>query len=86
MQLAVFGYCLPLLLAESETFRAAASFPKTSSEGNRLPSSISERKGEETPILFASSRADKSALSRNLRSRWPKEVSITCELEKLAAV
>jgi hypothetical protein len=30
------------------------------------------------PILFASSRTDKSALSRNSRSRWPKEISIMC--------
>jgi hypothetical protein len=68
------------------TFRAAASFPKISSEGNRLPSSMSERKGEEMPLLFANSRKDRSALSRNSRSRWPKEVSIMCKLRKLTAV
>jgi len=72
--------------SSSGTFRTAASFPKISSEGNRLPSSTSERKGEEMPILFASSRTDKSALSRNSRSRWPKEVSSMCQLKKLAAV
>jgi hypothetical protein len=31
----------------------------------RLPSSMSERKGEEMPTFFANSRKDKSALSRN---------------------
>ena len=28
------------------------------------------------PILFANPRKDKSALSRNSRIRWPKEISI----------
>ena len=36
------------------------------------------------PILFANSRKDKSALSRNSRSRWPKEISIMCQRKKLA--
>jgi serine/threonine protein kinase len=72
--------------SSSDTFRAAASFSKISSEGNLLPSSMSERKGEEMPILFANSRRDKSALSRSWRSRWPKEISIMCQLEKLAKV
>ena len=35
---------------------------------------MSERKGEEMPILFANPRKDKSALSRNSRIRWPKEI------------
>jgi hypothetical protein len=47
---------------------------------------MSERKGEEMPLLFANSRKDRSALSRNSRSRWPKEVSIMCKLKKLTAV
>jgi len=34
--------------------------------------------GEEIPILFANSRKDKSALSRNSWIRWPKEISIIC--------
>jgi hypothetical protein len=46
------------------------SFAKISSEGNRLPSAMSERKGEEIPILFANPRKDKSALSRNSWIRW----------------
>jgi hypothetical protein len=75
------SYCFR---SSSDTFRARASFPKISSEGNRLPSSISERKGEEMPIFFANSRKDKSALSRNSRSRWPKEISIMCRRKKLA--
>jgi hypothetical protein len=49
----------------SDTFRALASLARISSEGNRLPSSISERKGEEMPTLFANPRKDKSAPSRN---------------------
>ena len=36
------------------------------------------------PIIFANSRKDKSALSRNSRSRWPKEISIMCQRKKLA--
>jgi hypothetical protein len=47
---------------------------------------MSERKGEEMPILFANSRKDKSALSRNSRSRWPKEISIMCQQKKLAGI
>src|SRR5262249_19029588 len=56
------SYCFR---SSSETFRALASFAKISSEGNRLPSSMSERKGPEMPTRFANSRKDKSALSRN---------------------
>jgi hypothetical protein len=37
---------------------------------------MSELNGEEMPILFANARKDKSALSRNSRIRWPKEISI----------
>src|SRR5271163_1163862 len=55
-------------------------------EGKRLPISMSERKGEEMPTFLANSRKDKSALSRNSRSRWPKEISIMCQLNKLAVV
>ena len=66
------SYCLS---SSGDTSKAPASFAKISSEGNRLPSSMSERKGEEIPILFANPRKDKSALSRNSRSRWPKDKS-----------
>ena len=44
---------------------------------------MSERKGAEMPILIANPRKDKSALSRNSRIRWPKEISIICELTEL---
>jgi hypothetical protein len=47
------------------TFRASASFARISSDGNRLPSSMSERNGGETPTFFPNSLKDKSALSRN---------------------
>jgi hypothetical protein len=57
---------------------------KISFEGNRFPSSMSERKGPEMPTFFANSRNEKSALSRNSQSRWPKEGSIMCQLLKLA--
>src|SRR5262249_34050580 len=67
------SYCFR---SSSDTFRALASFARISSEGNRLPSSISERNGEEMPTFLANSRRDKSALSRNSCSRWPKEISI----------
>ena len=56
------SYCFR---SSSDTFRARASFSKISSEGNRLPSSMSERKGPEMPTFFANSRKDRSALSRN---------------------
>jgi len=56
------SYCFR---SSSDTFRALASLPEISSEGNRLPSSMSERKGEEMPTFFANPRKDKSALSRN---------------------
>jgi hypothetical protein len=69
------SYCLS---SSGDTSKAPASFAKISSEGNRLPSSMSERQGEEMPILFANPRKDKSALSRNSRIRWPKEISIIC--------
>jgi hypothetical protein len=55
-----------------------ASFAKISSEGNRLPSSMSERKGGEMSIWSANLRKDKPALLRNFRIRWPKEISIIC--------
>jgi hypothetical protein len=51
------SYCLS---SSGDTSKAPASFAKISSEGNRLPSSMSERKGEEMPILFANPRKDKS--------------------------
>jgi hypothetical protein len=41
-----------LLKFVGDTSKALASFAKISSEGNRLPSSMSERKGEEMSILF----------------------------------
>ena len=66
------SYCLS---SSGDTSKAPASFAKIFSEGNRLPSSMSERKGEEIPILFANPRKDKSALSRNSWIRWPKEIS-----------
>ena len=56
------SYCLS---SSGDTSRASASFAKISSEGNRLPSSMSERKGEEMPIWSANLRKDKPALSRN---------------------
>jgi hypothetical protein len=62
--------------AEVANSEYSCSFAKISSEGKRLPSSMSERKGEEMPILIANPRKDKSALSRNSRIRWPKEISI----------
>jgi hypothetical protein len=49
--------------SSGDTSKAPASFAKISSEGNLLPSSVSERKAEEMPILFANPRKDKSALS-----------------------
>jgi hypothetical protein len=76
------SYCLS---SSGGTSKAPASFIKISSEGNRLPSSMSERKGEEMPILFANPRKGKSTLSRNSRIRWPNEISIICELTKLTA-
>src|ERR1700761_3082418 len=56
------SYCLS---STGDTSRASASFAKISSEGNRLPSSMSERKGEEMPIWSAILRKDKPVLSRN---------------------
>src|SRR5271156_1592448 len=44
------SYCLS---SSGETSRASASFAKIPSEGNRLPSSMSERKGGEMPIWSA---------------------------------
>jgi hypothetical protein len=52
------SYCLS---SSGDTSKAPASFAKISSEGNRLPISMSERKAEEMPILFANPRKDKSA-------------------------
>ena len=76
------SYCLSSF---GDTSKAPDSFAKISSEGNRLPSSMSERKGEEMPILCANPRKGKSAvqfsamtLSRNSRIRWPKEISMIC--------
>jgi hypothetical protein len=36
------------------------------------------------PVLFANSRKDKSASSRNSRSRWPKEASISFTSQMLS--
>ena|SRR5271165_2471116 len=69
------SYCLS---SSADTSKAPASFAKISSEGNLLPSSMSERKAEEMPILFANPHKDKSALSRNSWIRWPKEIPIMC--------
>ena len=77
------SYCLR---SSSDTLKAPASFTKTSCEGNRLPSSMSERKGDEMPIFFANARKDKSALSRNSWIRWPKEISIMCQRKKFTPV
>src|ERR1700751_1641557 len=52
------SYCLS---SSGDTSKAPASFAKISSEGNRLPSSTSERKGEEIPILFANPRKMKKS-------------------------
>ena len=38
------------------------------------------------PIFFANARKDKSALSRNSWIRWPKEISIMCQRNKLTPV
>ena len=52
------SYCLS---SSGDTSKVPASFTKISSEGNRLPSSMSERKGEEIPILFANPRKMKKS-------------------------
>jgi hypothetical protein len=56
------SYCLS---SSGDTSRTLTSFVKIASEGNRHPSSMSERKGAEMPIWSANLRKDKSALSRN---------------------
>jgi hypothetical protein len=62
LTLSATSYCLS---SSGDTSKALAGFAKISSEGNRHPSSMSERKGEEMPILFANPRKDKAALSHN---------------------
>lgn len=59
------------------TERAVASFARTSSEGNLRPSSTSERKGAETPKIFASSRSERSAASRSALIFCPRDCCIT---------
>src|SRR5580700_5564109 len=59
------SYCLS---SSGDTSRALASFAKISSEGNRLPSSMSERKGEEMPIRSANLRKDKPLISQFVNS------------------
>ena len=66
------SYCLR---SSSDHSKRRPALPRLGG-GNRLPSSMSERKGDEMPIFFANARKDKFALSRNSWIRWPKEISI----------
>jgi hypothetical protein len=55
------SYCFR---SSSDTFKARASLGKISSEGNRLPSSMSERKGPEMPTFFAEPRTTRQPPAR----------------------